>query len=153
MFREQLTDDCLAIFDLKKVVFDDIGEDKEQDVLYINISDVKQNFGAGYAFFRVRGTIGTIGLTDKNRYGYLFDRVKQFAKGDSNNILDRFKFWPSERDIKFATMNSFYTKTEINFIYSIKLPYDPAEKMQGVSFIVKMIDFIKNILVKKDIKK
>lgn len=150
MFREQLTNDCLAIFDLKKVVFDDIGEDKEQDVLYINIADVKESYGDGYAFFRVTGTIGTIGLTDKNRYGYLFDRVKQFAKRDTNHILERFRFWPKEKDIKFATMNSFYTKTEVSFMYSIKLEYDPTEKMKGVNFIAKMVNFIKNFLIKRE---
>lgn len=149
MFREQLTNDCLAIFDLKKVVFDDIGEDKEQDVLYINITDVKERFNDGYAFFRVRGTIGTIGLTDKNRYGYLFDRVKQFAKRDSDNILERFRFWAKEKDIKFATMNSFYTKTELDFMYSVKVAYDPAVEMEGVNFIAKMVKMIKNFLIKK----
>lgn len=148
MFRDQLKEDCLAIFDLAKVVFDDIGEDKEQDVLYINVMDVKENFSDGHAFFRVSGTLGTIGLTDKNKYGYLFDRVKQFAKRDTNNILDRFKFWPKERNINFATMNSFYTKTEIKFVYSIKLDYDPAEKMQGgkLSFMDKFITFLKDKL-------
>lgn len=153
MFREQLTNDCLAIFDLKKVVFDDIGEDKEQDVLYINITDVKENFNDGYAFFRVTGTLGTIGLTDKNRYGYLFDRVKQFSKRDVDNILDRFRFWPKEKDIKFATMNSFYTKTEIGFMYSVKVAYDPAEKMESANLAVKMLNFITNILIKRDNQK
>lgn len=142
MFRDQLTNDCLAIFQLKKVVFDDIGEDKEQDVLYINITDVKEKFSEGYAFFRVTGTIGTIGLTDKNRYGYLMDRLKQFAKRDNDNILDRFRFWRAERDIKFATMNSFYTKTELGFMYSLKLEYDPAFKMQGVSWVRKLLNKI-----------
>lgn len=142
MFRDQLTNDCLAIFQLKKVVFDDIGEDKEQDVLYINITDVKEKFSEGYAFFRVTGTIGTIGLTDKNRYGYLMDRLKQFAKRDNDNILDRFRFWRAERDIKFATMNSFYTKTELGFMYSLKLEYDPASKMKGVSWVRKLLNKI-----------
>lgn len=153
MFRGQLINDCLAIFDLKKVVFDDIGEDKEQDVLYINVSDVKQKFNDGQAFFRVTGTIGTIGLTDKNKYGYLLDRVKQFSKRDTDNILERFRFWPREKDIKFATMNSFYTKTEVNFIYSIKLEYDPAEKMKGVNFIFNMLKFFKNLLIKRKTNK
>lgn len=148
MFREQLKKDCLAIFDLAKVVFDDISEDKEQDVLYINVIDVKENFSAGHAFFRVTGTLGTIGLTDKNKYGYLFDRVKQFAKKDKNNILDRFLFWPRERNINFATMNSFYTKTEVKFVYSLKLDYDPVEKMKGVklSFFDRFIIFLKDKL-------
>lgn len=148
MFRERLKDDCLAIFDLPKVVFDDIGEDKEQDVLYINIFDVKENFRNGSAFFRVSGTLGTIGLTDKNKYGYLYDRIKQFAKKDKERILDRFKFWSKEKDLKFATMNNFYTKTEIKFAYSIMLEYDPAEDMRGakLSFLDKLIIFFKDKL-------
>ena len=43
-------------------------------------------------------------------------------------------------------MNSFYTKTEIKFTYSIKLDYDPADKMRGgkLSFMERFITFLKD---------
>lgn len=142
MFKKQLINDCRLIFGIKKVIFGSCLDGVEQGALYIDVSSVRENVQDGYIRFVVSCKIGTLYTRDGNPNGWLLGCLKQAAKKeDLKKAVSRFMITSREQNTRFDTYQDFFTQSEIECIYRVSIPYDPAEKTNG--FIAKIKELLK----------
>lgn len=142
MFKKYLIDDCRRIFGYKKIIFGSVDSGKEQDALYIDIDNVKENPLPNIYSFVIDGKLGALGTKEGNPYGFLLGRLKQAAKKQDLRVaVGRFLIYGKEEDIKFLNYEGYFTQTIIRFKWRISLQYDPAPKTTG--FIAKIRSFFK----------
>uniref|UniRef100_A0AAU8AV55 Uncharacterized protein n=1 Tax=Dulem virus 29 TaxID=3145747 RepID=A0AAU8AV55_9CAUD len=142
MFKKQLEDDCRRIFGYKKIIYGDVDQGIEQDVLYISIEDVSEVVLAGKIKFLVRMKLAMLGTEPSTKYGFFYNRLKQaFKKDELKLAANRFLLYDKEKNIKFSNYEDFFVQTEVNCLYKVSVDYDPSAKTKG--FITKIKEFFK----------
>lgn len=123
--QKKLAEDLNKIFNLKRVVFDVIGNNIEQDILICEIREDKSKYAKkGNQHVVISGVVGFRGQNVNNPLGYMKDRLAQ-AK---NEDLQYFRFTNTTR--KESTLfigQSFATQT-LEFTYTRDVPYDVVTK-------------------------
>lgn len=121
MFRDFLSYDLQQIFDINRIIFDVVSL-REQEALYVDISDVKQSPQQGQVYFRIRGVLATINDKNRIREGYMIDRLVQ----STYKHKARFFFGSVEHSATFADYNDSFIKSYLPFSYRLLLDYNPA---------------------------
>lgn len=136
MYHKDLIRDLQKIFGLKKVVFSSVEYGAEQDVLFCDIANERNRPNNGFYYFRVTGQIGfnaQYGNTKKGWFHY-----KWLASRYENK--SRLQIGGNEYNATFSFMNKFFCKSRIDFVYTIKVPFNPSKKTKG--FIAKIINLL-----------
>ena len=145
MFEKKLIEDLTRIFEVHKVKFQSLDTAIEQDCLYCDIENVKENLDYGKAHFLVTGTLGIVGQRFSGyKYGYLMDRIRA-AEKQGFPCLKNFLFWRQNEPINW-TFEDNILQSRIRFKYSVSLNYDPAQKAQGANIWVKFIEYLKGFI-------
>lgn len=137
MYHKQLQEDLIKIFGIKKVVFSSVEYGAEEDVLYCDITTEFNKPRNGYYYFRISGNIGfnaQYGNTTKGFFHYKWLDSKYADK----SRLDLTGF---ESNVNFPVMNKYFCKSRIDFVYTLKMPFNPSQKTRG--FIAKFFSFLK----------
>lgn len=121
MFREQLINDLSDIFEFEIIRNQSVAEGLEQDVLYYQITSVKEMPKEGEYYFSVRGQIGTHSDELNNRYGYLLERAR-LSKCPNKS---RFRFSSREMVINMSLIDDIFIKTTLDFEYRVSIPFNP----------------------------
>lgn len=137
MYHKQLVKDLTKIFGIKKVVFSSVEYGAEQDVIYCDVISERNRPANGHYYFAVRGTIGfnaQYGNTKKGWFHY-----KWLASPYEKKY--RLQLGNNEVNVNFAEMNKYFCKSRIDFVYRIKIDFNPSHKTEG--WIQKIMNFIK----------
>lgn len=137
MYHKQLVKDLIKIFGIKKIVFSSVEYGAEQDVIYCDVISERNRPTNGHYYFVVRGTIGfnaQYGNTKKGWFHY-----KWLASSYEHKA--RLQLGNNEVNVNFAEMNKYFCKSRIDFVYRIKIDFDPSHKTQG--WIQKIMNFIR----------
>ena len=125
MFRESLKENLKAIFDLKKVTFDQVGESLEQECIFIEIDNSVNAIQEYKETAKVNGRLRIFASQDKLPYGYFQKKIQsaptEYTKdlffydieGNTNiqnNIVERtmsFQYlFTSQHDPNLGTITS-----------------------------------------------
>lgn len=118
MFREQLKDELKQIFDFPKVSFDTPSEDREQEVLFVQIDVARNNVKDTSVKSRVEGRLLVYANSDKFPFGYL---EKQIQAADPS-LTKNFFFYDITGNA--GTLGNIAERTA-SFIYFYSGQYDP----------------------------
>lgn len=127
MYHKDLVNDLKKIFGLKKVVFSSVEYGAEQDVIFCDITTERNRPRHGYYYFRVTGQIGFNAQYENTKKGWF--HYKWLSSRYENK--DRFQLGGNETNATFTLMNKFFCKSRIDFVYTIKIPFDPSKKTKG----------------------
>lgn len=135
MYHKELVNDLKKIFDIKKVVFSSVEYGSEQDTLYCDITDEKNRPSNGFYYFCVRGTIGFNSQYGNTRKGFF--HYKWLASAYKHKA--RFQLGNREVNVNFSQMDKYFCKSRIDFVYRIKIEFNPSQKTRGwIQNIIKM---------------
>lgn len=127
MFHKYLEHDLTKIFGLKKVVWSNVEHGAEQNVLYVDISNQRNRPRDGYYYIKVFGELGfntQYGNTKKGWFHYKW----LDSKYDHKN---RLQLSGVENNTNFGEMNKYFCKNRIEFVYTIKIPFNPSKPTKG----------------------
>lgn len=136
MYHKYLTDDLKKIFGLKKVVYSSVEYGEEQDTLYCNIATEFNRPRRGFYYIRVSGTLGYNAQYGNTKKGWWHYKWLESTYKDKLR-LDLTGF---ENNVDFAVMNKYFCKSRIDFVYTIKIPFNPSQKTRG--FMAKFYKLI-----------
>lgn len=139
MFRAKFEEYLKAIFEVEKIVYDDVNNGDEKDVLYVQITNLKDIPSYGKMYFRVVGTLGINAESINYKYGYL----KQRCQLAPRKYTKHFTFGSVEQNINFTIYNDYFVKPKLDFVFRINLDYNPAVgeiKEEKVNWFVKFIE-------------
>lgn len=127
MYHKELEKDLKKIFGIKKVVFSSVDYGEEQDILYCDIATQRNRPSRGYYYFRVTGTIGFNSQYSNTKKGFFH------YKWLESDHADKFRLGLGgyENNVFFAVMNKYFCKSRIDFVYTIKIPFNPSQKTKG----------------------
>lgn len=136
MFEAALEADLKKILDIKKVKFESLDLESEQEVIICDIDRVKYGKQGKDMTCRVSGRIGI--KSDKARITNGFIH-KRFALNPDGKSL---RFWISanEENEKFTKLNNYFTKYTVEFIYWWKTEYNPPKGLMA-----QIVDWIFNL--------
>lgn len=118
MFEKQLADTMKAIFDVKDVTFDQPGESREQNILFIEIDQPKFNFADKKVKAMVTGRGTMFGRNDSLTYGYF---AKCISKADNALTKDLFFTDFDSNSNRFRDI----VERGFTFTYFFNSQYDP----------------------------
>lgn len=127
MYHKELEKDLKQIFGLKKVAFTSVEYGEEQDILYCDVATEINRPRRGFYYFRITGTIGfnsQYANTQKGFFHYKWLESKYTNKA-------RLGLGSYENNVTFAVMNKYFCKSRIDFVYTIKIPFNPSQKTKG----------------------
>lgn len=139
MYHKELAKDLEKIFGIKKVVFSSVEYGAEQDVMYCDVISDRPRPSRGYYYFAVRGTIGFNAQHGNTKTGFFHYKWLESRYKDKA----RLQLGSSEVNVNFAQMDKYFCKSRIDFVYRIKIPFNPAHKTKG--WIQNIITLIKGI--------
>lgn len=137
MYHKDLIKDLTQIFGIKKVVFSSVEYGEEQDVIYCDISTEFNRPRNGFYYFRITGQLGFNSQYGNTVKGFFHDKWLRSTYPHKA----RLDFSGFENNVNFPVMNKFFCKSRIDFVYTIKLPYNPAQKTRG--FMAKFYKLFK----------
>lgn len=135
MYHKDLTNDLKKIFGVKKVVFSSVEYSAEQDVIFCDINTERNRPSRGFYYFRVTGQIGFNAQYGNTRKGFWHYKWLESTYKDKN----RLQLGGNETNGTFTQMNKFFCKSRIDFVYTIKIPFNPAKKTVGFIATIKKL--------------
>lgn len=118
MFENELKDKLKSIFLVSEVSFDQPSEVKEQDKLWVDISDMKQTVKDGKVEGRIIGKAYMYGQSSKLTLGFFIQRI---IKADSSLTKDFF-FENLDSNTKYYQN---LVERGFDFVYFFSGQYDP----------------------------
>ena len=116
------------IFQVKKVVFDTPGESQEQDCIFIEVENSRNNFKDGRWISKVTGNMIMFAPNDKLMLGFF---SKAIAKAPAN--LTRPLFFEDFEENTKRIQN--IVQRSVSFVYFFDSQYDPETgKITSVTF-------------------
>ena len=138
MYHKQLVNDLTKIFGIKKIVFSSVEYGAEQDILYCDITSERNRLtNNGYYYFVVRGTIGFNAQHGNTKKGWF--HYKWLASPYKDKA--RLQLGNNEVNVNFAEMNKYFCKSRIDFVYRIKIEFNPSHKTRG--WVQKIMNLIR----------
>lgn len=135
MYRKDLENDLKKIFGIKKIVFSQVEYGAEQDVLYVDILSTRNRPMRGYYYFAVSGSIGLNAQYGNTKSGFFHSK---WLESHYENKT-RLNLGAREVNINFTQMNKYFCKNRIDFVYRIKIPFNPAKKTKGINLLFSQI--------------
>lgn len=130
MFEKELEDKFKKIFGIKKVSYDEPGENGEQDCLFIQVENVRSNPKDGRIVARITGNAALIGPNDKLPFGFF---SKCIGNAEREDLADLFfsDFETNTRRYRNLVQRGF------SFVYFFDSQYDPETgSITGVTITV-----------------
>lgn len=118
MFEKQLESKFLKIFNCKKVSFDQPGESREQEVLFVEIEVAKNIVKDGQVVSKISGSASMFGNNDKLTFGYFSKRI---AKSDPDDTKSLFFYDIESNTKRFQNI----VQRGFSFIYFFNSQFDP----------------------------
>lgn len=118
MFEKQLETALKSIFRVKKVTYDQPGPNGEQEVLFVEIEDVKPTIKNGRELAKVSGTCVMNAPADKLTFGFFARAIAQ-APAAATKPFFFYEMETSTRRIQNIVQRGF------SFIYFYDAQYDP----------------------------
>jgi hypothetical protein len=118
MFENDLKDSLLRIFDLKRATYQAPSESAEQEILFIEVSNSRNNIQEKRSTAIVTGTIRVYANADKLPFGYFSKRIA------SAKVEDVSKFFFAdfeENTVRFQNI----VERSLSFTYLWSSQYDP----------------------------
>ena len=139
MYHKQLILDLQKIFGIKKVVFSSVEYGAEQDIIYCDITSERNRPANGHYYFVVRGTIGFNAQYGNTKKGWFHYKWLSSAYDKKS----RLQLGNNEVNVNFAEMNKYFCKSRIDFVYRIKIDFNPSHKTQG--WIQNILNLIRGL--------
>lgn len=118
MFKKDLKDNFQQIFNLQKITFDQPGESREQDCLFIEIENSWNTFRDGRVRAKVTGSASIFAPNDKIPFGFFSKKISQA----SANRTSPFFFYDIETNTKrYGNL----VQLSFSFVYFFDSQYDP----------------------------
>ena len=118
MFEKQLESKFLKIFNCKKVSFDQPGESREQEVLFVEIEVAKNIVKDGQVVSKISGSASMFGNNDKLTFGYFSKRIAKSDPADTKALF----FYDIESNTK---RYQNIVQRGFSFIYFFNSQFDP----------------------------
>lgn len=118
MFESELADKFKTIFGIKKVTYDQPSEAKEQDCIFVEITESKNVIKNGRAHARVSGNAVLFAQGDKVPFGFLSKRIMQAESDLTRNLF----FFDIESNTKIY---GNIVNRGFSFVYFFSEDYDP----------------------------
>lgn len=118
MFEKALEDKFKKIFELKKVSYDEPGDAREQECLFIEVETSRNQIKDGRQKARVTGSAVMFGPNDKIPFGFFSKKIKQ-ADPDDTRALFFFDIEVNTRRYQNIVQRGF------SFVYFFDAQYDP----------------------------
>lgn len=118
MFEKKLKEDLQKIFGVKKVDFDQPGDAREQECLFVEIDSSKNVIKDGRQLARVEGSAFIFGNSEKLPFGFYSRAIKQA----SINLTKNFFFYDMDANTK---MFKNIVQRGFSFVYFYDAQYDP----------------------------
>lgn len=118
MFEKALQEKFRAIFGLKKVSYEEPGEVKEQEGIFITIDSAYPNITFGRETARVSGSFSIFANSEKLKFGYIPKCIEKASAAD----LKGLSFYNMEQNAKYF---GNLVERKANFIFLYSGQYDP----------------------------
>lgn len=142
MFRPKLEQCLKGIFEVDRVIYENVAEGAEQNAVYVSITNIKTSPKDGQCYFRVNGTLGINAEAVNYTYGYLKQRCKLADK----SLTKYFGFASNDNNVNFAVYDDFYVKPTLDFTFRVSIPWNPPVgkiEYAKINWITKIINFLK----------
>jgi hypothetical protein len=118
MFEKSLADKFQKIFEVARVTYDQPApDDREQDVLFVEVHDSKNQIKDGKAQAKVTGKAFMFSESSKLPFGYFSKAIKEHA-ADTKDLF----FYEIEENTK---LHQNIQQRGFSFIYFFNSQYDP----------------------------
>jgi hypothetical protein len=117
MFERTLGDKFKTIFEVDRVKYEDPGESREQETLFIEIETSRNTIKDGRAFARVTGKASLFAQADKLPFAYF----SKCIASHSELCQDVFFFDLEENSRLFQNI----VQRTLSFVYFFDIQYDP----------------------------
>lgn len=118
MFEKTLEDKFKKIFGVKKVTYDQPSDLKEQECIFIEVEDSKNQIKDGRVCMMITGKAVMFGNAEKLPFGFFSKAIKQ---ADSSDTTDVF-FHELETNTRFYRN---LVQRGFSFVYFFNSQYDP----------------------------
>jgi hypothetical protein len=125
--EKSLQNKLIRIFDIAKVTFDEPGESREQNCLFLDVETTRFNYTEGYYRGKLTGKATMFAPNDKLPLGYFAKRVRLADPADTKDLF--FTFEESSKMYQNIVQRSF------TFVYLFNGQYDPETgSIESVTF-------------------
>lgn len=129
MFEASLKNKFKAIFEIKKVTFDDPGDAQEQECLFIEIENARNVIKDDRAKSMVTGSCVLFGNNEKIPFGFFSKKIKEADPALTKDLFF-YDIEQNTRTYRNIVMRGF------SFIYFFDTQYDPDQgTINAVEFI------------------
>jgi hypothetical protein len=118
MFKTQIHDKLLNIFNVKKVTFELPSEAKEQECIFIHVDSAVSKVTNGRAIAKVQGTLSIFANGEKLPFGFFHKKI------NSANIDDSANFFFYNMDVNVTYFGNLIER-KASFVYFYNEQYDP----------------------------
>lgn len=140
MFYNDLTTDLKKIFGVKKIIYSQVEYGQEQDVLYCNITTERNRPSHGFYYFRIIGSLGYNTQYGNTRKGWFHYKWLQSRYEHKERLqLGNYEINGDFPLINDRPYNKFFCTSKIEFVYTIKIPFDPSHKTKGFIAQIKKL--------------
>lgn len=120
MFESKLIEDLKNIFGVEKVTFDQPDTANEQELIFVDIEETKNQIKSKSVKLRVLGTAQMFANANKLKHGFF---AKRIAKA-SNEITKNFHFSDLEQN---SNVYRNIAQRSFRFVYFFSDQYDPSK--------------------------
>ncbi len=118
MFEKTLEASLKEIFGVKKVTYDQPGENEEQECIFIEVEKSRNNVKDKKFIAQVNGTLTIVGNSDKMPYGFFSKKIDE-AKPEVKRNLAFFNFERNSRVFRNIVQRT------VDFTYFFSGQFDP----------------------------
>lgn len=118
MFEKTLEEKFKKIFGVKKVTFDQPSDLKEQECIFIEVEDSKNNIKDGRVTMMISGNGSMFGVSEKLPFGFFSKAIKQADSDDTHDIF----FHQLETNTRYYRN---LVQRGFSFVYFFNSQYDP----------------------------
>ena len=118
MFKKQLENDLVKIFDIDKIRFDSVSESQEQAAIFVQVESVRSTITDKLQSYKVEAEVRLFARSEALPFGFLMKQIMQAPK----EVSQRFFFYDLEENAgTFQNIN----ERSFKFIYFYKNEFDP----------------------------
>ena len=132
MFKKEMTEKLKAIFGIPKVSFDDPSDSFEQDCIFVEILDSKNNTGTYTASAKVTGNVVVFSQHEKLPFGFFNKKIQQ---ADPKHTREFFFFDTDVEPQNSKAQMLNISERRTGFVYLYQGQYDPNQgELTSLSF-------------------
>lgn len=136
MFRKQLTQDLLDVFEMKYARL--CGVDDESEVIYFQPTEIvsQPNSGSGFTHFRVYGNLGINQDAANGEYGFIHHKL---LTSKAKNVA-RFQLQGDEQAFAQTLYDQHRIISTVPCVWEADIPWNEAPEIAGGTINEEVID-------------